>query len=145
MVDPARERIRSADGSTAELDSEAILVRDARGRVVLRFSERDGLTLIAETGDLRLAAPNGRVIVSSHHALLFEAPEMRSVAGRWELIADRAVETVKDAYRTCEGLMQVRAGRMRQLLEGAFEVVAHRASVRSEEETTIDGKRVLLG
>jgi hypothetical protein len=145
MVDIAEQRLQAADGSSAELEDEAILIRDARGRVVLRFSEGEGLTLVAETGDLRLAAPNGRVVITSGEALLFDAPEIRSVAGRWELIADRAVETVKDAYKSCEGLMQVRATRMRQLLEGAFEVVADRASIRSEEETTIDGKRVLLG
>ncbi len=139
------ETLKTADGSSAQVLDGAILLRDPSGRAVLRFSGSEGLTLIAEEGDLRLCAPNGRVVIEAGTEVRLDAPEVRAVAGRWELIADRAVERLHDAYRTCEGLVQVRANRMRQLLGGSFEVVAQRASVSSEEETKIDGKRVLLG
>lgn len=95
-----------------------------------------GVELRAREGDLTLSAP-GRVVL--------RATEVVTEAGRVEVDAGRLVERAGDAYRRVEGLAELQAGRARTLVEGACQLVAQRTSVTSDEDTIIDGKRVLLG
>ncbi len=96
---------------------------------------RAGLVEVSE-GDLTLAAP-GRIVL--------RAAEVVTEAGRVEVDAGRLVERAGDAYRHVEGLAELQAGRARTLVEGAHQLVAQRTSVTSDDDTIIDGKRVLLG
>lgn len=64
---------------------------------------------------------------------------------RYELEADRIVEKSRDVLRTCRELLETRAGRMRTRVKGAFSLSSRRTDLASEKDTTIDGKRVLLG
>lgn len=92
-----------------------------------------------------------RVAVESTEATLAAdraqatAADMTVLAGRWELRAQRLVEAAVDAYREIEGLSQCRAGRVRTLVEGAYQLLARRSEIVSEDDTVVDGKRVLLG
>lgn len=140
---PGGERARLVDGELWLLNSN--------GETVVRYTESSGVRIVAEQGNLTLAAPNGSVVIESEGIEMrtkrwrTHSEQVQHVAGRFELRAERAVETVVDVYRTCRGLMQVRAQRARQLIDGAYEVIAGRATITSDEETRIDGKKLLLG
>ena len=62
-----------------------------------------------------------------------------------ELTATRVVERATEAFREVKDLLSTRAGRARTEVEGAYTVESGRTSLVSREETTVDGKKILLG
>jgi hypothetical protein len=150
------------------------VLRDRDGTALVTYEPGRGLSVSAPSGDLRLSAPRGRVIIdagedialsargaldvqadTSHwqsrearitaEQLVTRCEQIAQVVGRWELRAQRVVETATDVYREVEGLAQTRAGRVRELVAGAYQLFAGRASIAADEDASIDGKRVLLG
>jgi len=143
--------IQRSDGTSARLEEDALVLRDPQGRLLLRVDD-DGLRIEAITGDLTLAAPQGRVVVEAEEEVCLRSRRLTSVAdeivqraGRWELEAERMVERAGDAFRQVEGTLQVRAGRARHLIEGAFQLFSRRTTVTSEDDVTIDGQQIRLG
>ena len=65
--------------------------------------------------------------------------------GRYQLTAERIRERARDVYRDVEGVVETRAGRLRTLVRGATQVRSGSTSIVSEEDTFLDGRRVLLG
>jgi len=120
------------------VDGERLVVRDARGAIVVTYdAERGTAEIVAPKGDLVLSAPHGKIAM--------KALGVECDAGRIELRADRIFEHARDLYRDVEGLLQTRAERVRTLATGAYQLFAKRVNVLAEEDTAIDGKRVLLG
>ncbi len=64
---------------------------------------------------------------------------------RYELTAGKLVEHCRDAFRDVSELLQLRVGRARTLVNGRYDLSTQRTSLNSSEETSIDGKKVLLG
>jgi hypothetical protein len=64
---------------------------------------------------------------------------------RFELTATRIVERTRDAFRDASELAQTRVGRARTIVRDAFSLYSKRTSMASTEDTSIDGRRVLLG
>ncbi len=124
-----------------------------RGRVVIQA----GTDLVCEgASSLRLGAPSvslrarslatdctDTAFVSERFAV--RASELVQMVGRWELRAERIVEVAKDAYRDVADLVQLSAGRMRTMVRETASIVANRTEITSEDDTVIDGNRVLLG
>jgi len=166
--------LHSSTGATAALDGDAIVVRSPQGEELVRYAPAVGLTVCAPDGDLRLAAPRGRVLIQAAAGLAVEtegaigmqaaswrlqvdeativatrieaqAREWVQSVGRLEVRARRLVESFQDAYREVDGLMQTRAGRVRQLVRGACQLFAERTTIASEADTSIDGEHVYLG
>lgn len=144
----------------AEAEGGAIVVRDEEGRAVLRYDpETGGLELSATEGDLKLTARTGRVIVESGKELLLRAEVIESDArevrtraeyvgfstARWDLRAGKITERARNVFRDVSGLLQTRAKRASLIAESTLSLFSRRTSVRSKEDTSIDGKRVLLG
>jgi hypothetical protein len=110
-----------------------------------------GVELRVAQGDLTLAAA-GRILLRAGSEVVTTAEVVRTTAslvvesaGRRELVAERVVERASDVYRQVSGLLQTTAGRARTLVEGDHDLCAGRTSIASDEDTSIDGKRVLLG
>lgn len=131
----------------------------AGGALIATFPEEGGVELRARDGDLTLSA-QGRVVLRAGGDVQIEAAgaadlratqvtttagEIVSHAGRMEVHAERLVEVAGDAYCKVEGLAELQAGRARTLVEGAYQLVARRTTIASDEDTIVDGKRVLLG
>jgi proline racemase len=130
--------IQTASGASAEADGERLVVRDARGAIVVVYDAEKGTAeIVAPAGDLVLSAPNGKIAL--------RASEVECEAGRIELRADRIFERARDVYRDVEGLLQTRVERLRTIARGAYHVFANRVNVAAEEDAAVDGKRVLLG
>jgi hypothetical protein len=130
--------VHTPSGASAEADGERLVVRDARGSVVVVYdAERGTAEIVAPEGDLLLSAPHGKISL--------KAREVECDAGRIEIRADRIFERARDVYRDVEGLLQTRAQRVRTLATGAYQLFAKRVNVLAEEDAAVDGKRVLLG
>lgn len=196
------------DGATAQVRDGALEVRDPEGRLLVRY--RDGAAEItAPSRDLRLVAPNGRVVIDAgmdvaieaqrdvtHRAgrkldltagasdtppavriepkgvnvktprLAAEIREGRLAAGklqvfarsiastaervahnvaRYDLTAGEIVEKAKTTLREVAELAEARLGRSRTTVSDTFTLHARRSTLVSEEETTVDGSKILLG
>jgi hypothetical protein len=126
---------------------------EARRRLELgglvTVSER-GVELRAPAGDLTLSAP-GRVVLRAEEVeaeaarVITRAGEIVTEAGRIEVHAQRIVEQAGDLYQHIEGLAEQSAGRVRTVVEGVYQLSAGRTTLASDEETVIDGSRILLG
>ncbi len=150
-AEPVPTEVVTASGARANVEGDEIVVRDRRGAVVVRYDGARGETRITSEGDLLLEAPEGKVRIAGR-AIELESPRLDARlteavfdVGAWELRADRVVERVGDAYQEVAGLLRTRAGRMRTLVRGALQLFGRRTDIASEEDTSIDGKRVLLG
>jgi hypothetical protein len=130
--------VKTAGGATAEVDGERLVVRDARGAIVVVYdAERGTAEIVAPGGDLVLSAPAGKIAL--------RAAEIVCEAGRYELNAERVLVRARDVYREIEGLLHTRADRVRTLARDAYQLFAKRLNMAAEEDASVDGKRVLLG
>lgn len=135
---PSPSAVSTPSGATATAEGERVVVRNSAGAIVVVYDAELGTAEIsAPAGDLTLSAPKGRISL--------RAAEVVCETGRFELRAERIVEVAGDVYRQIEGVLQTRAERVRTLVTGAYHVLAKRARIASEEDTAVDGKRVLLG
>lgn len=156
---PPAGSLRTPDGARAELVGQSIEVHDRDGRLLVRYdSETSALTLSADA-DLNILAPHGNIQLraagsielSGEHArvearrLELESADADFAFGRIELRGERLLSKLTDAFVEVERVAETRAKRLRTLVETTLELVAQRTSIRSEKDTRIDGKRVLLG
>jgi len=145
------QAIDAPSGARATVEGDEIVVRDPRGEIVVRYDGARGETRVVASGDLVVDAGRGKVRIAGASIELeaerLDARLTQAVfeVGAWELSAERIVERAADAYHEVSGLLRTRAGRMRTLVRGAVQLFGRRTDIASEEDTSIDGKRVLLG
>jgi hypothetical protein len=144
--------VTAPSGASASVEGDRIALRDAQGRVVVTFDGATGELCIAAEKDLRLAAPSGRVVVEAGSEVRLAGPsfvvsaaEAALAIGHYELRAERIIERTVDAFRTVDGILETRAKHARMLVARTLELFGRRTTIGSEEDTRIDGKRVLLG
>lgn len=134
----SRRVITKRRRASATIVGEIIELRDPSGALIVRYDAERGETVIsAAHGDLVLAADAGRVVIRGAEASI--------EVGKLEVHAARIVERAAEVYRDVESLLHTRAGRVRTLVRGALDLLAGTTHIASEEDTSIDGKRVLLG
>ena len=165
-------RLELGDGAVATVEAGALELRDREGRLLVRYA--DGCAEIAApAGDLVLNAPVGRVVVraakgvdiatervhveaaeaelvagvvaTSARAVATRAETIALAADCYELVANRLFERTKDAFRDVADLAQTRVGRARTLVESVFTLKTRRTVMASKEDTSIDGRKILLG
>lgn len=124
-------------GTDVEIDATKDLSQRAGGRASLASK-----SVAVEAVDARLHA--GQVAVVADRILTTAKVVSQSVE-RLEVSAARLFEKTRETYRETKGLLQTRAGRVRTVVEDAFSLTANRTTLTSKEETSIDGKKVLLG
>jgi hypothetical protein len=90
----------------------------------------------------RLATSRATVLARS---IAVTAESLAQTVVKYELTAERLVEKTKDSFRDASDLAQTRAGRLRMIVKDVLSMHARRSVLVSEDETSIDGKKVLLG
>ncbi|MBI4951309.1 MAG: DUF3540 domain-containing protein [Myxococcales bacterium] len=156
----AAHRLVAPGGASACVEDGMLVVSTRTGEPVVRYSDEGGLCIAAPEGDVTIEAPKGRVVVRAGGDLELtsagtvtlaaariaeRARELVQTVGRLELRASRIFESATDTYREVAEVAQLRAGRVRYLVTGALQLLAGRATLASDEDTVVDGKRVLLG
>jgi hypothetical protein len=154
-------------GGSVSVDGASATIRDPQGRIVVVYAHGRA-EIVAPDGDLVFSAPSGKVRITAGTDIEIEATgnltqragETASVlatrivqtashiaqqAERVEVTAARLVERTRDVYREATDLMETRAGRARSLVTDVYSLLSRRTTMASKEDTTIDGKRVLLG
>lgn len=90
----------------------------------------------------RLATSRATVLARS---IAVTAESLAQTVVKYELTAERLVEKTKDSFRDASDLAQTRAGRLRTIVKDVLSMHARRSVLVSTDETSIDGKKVLLG
>jgi hypothetical protein len=146
-------KLRSALDVTVEAQ------RDLHQRAGRRLSSDLTHGNAAVTLDAGGTCIEGRALRTKTDELSFEASRLSTVAHqvrttakqlvhnveRYELTTDRLVETSRVALREVAGLLQTRAGRVRQLVENVYTLRTRRTVMASKEDTRVDGRKILLG
>ncbi len=73
------------------------------------------------------------------------ADTITTSAKKIETTTERAIFRAKEVLEEVSDLLETRAGRLRALVKGALSVRSKVTDMKSEADTSIDGKRVLLG
>ncbi|MFO0549119.1 MAG: DUF3540 domain-containing protein [Polyangiaceae bacterium] len=155
-----------ADGARVVVGDRTCVIADPAGRVLVRYRGDGSLELANATGDITLAAPQGRVVLTSGEGVEVDAPavdvrtgkasltaraitttaiELTQTVDRIEVRATRILERARDVFRDASGLVQERAGQLRTLVQGTLTVQSGETTMLSERETTIDGSKIHLG
>jgi hypothetical protein len=153
--------IRYANGSAEIAAPAGDLVLSAPGRVVVRSGldvEIEGARDVVQRAGRNAELDAGRVHVRTGEAEI-DAGVVRTVARaiatkaerialeaeRYELAAERLVEKSRDAFREVADLAETRVGRARTLVATVFSLSSKRTVLKSEEDTSVDGRKILLG
>jgi hypothetical protein len=145
------------DGKEVEaLNALAFPYQPRRGDVVLLISQDSGCFVIGvlqATGDVNLTfpanvhfhAPKGNVQFTSGTGIEMQAPEVKVTAGAWTVLAKTLTEKVTNAFRWVKDLASLRAGRQRNLVEGASYERAERRVIKAKKDVRVNGNRIHLG
>jgi phage baseplate assembly protein gpV len=87
---------------------------------------------------------SARVSVVAQH-ITHTAERLAQNVGRYELVADRLVEKTRHSFRDVAELLHTRVGRARTLVRNTYALWSRRTVLTSSEDTSIDGRKVLLG
>jgi len=88
---------------------------------------------------------SGDARIESDRAITLRAPAVRIEAGAFEVGARRIIEKAHDVYRWVQDLFQVKARRMRSVVEADFHLRAGTANVKATGDVNIDGESINLG
>ena len=130
-VDGARE---GEDPAPSDLASRVLVER--KGVTVA------GASVEAHAKRARLVSAGADVIAQ---VIRSSATTIETRARKIDVTAEQVVRRAKDVLDEISGLVETRAGRVRSLVRGAFSLKSKTTAMRSSEDTSVDGRRVLLG
>ncbi len=146
--------VRFADGcATIEAPAGDLTFSAPKGRVTLRSGEdvviEAARTASIEAKTLRAKGEKAELVGGDvsvvARTILTSAEEIAEKAARIERTAGRLIEHARDVFWEVTGLSQSRLGRVRTLVRDGYSLRAKRTTMVSEDDTSIDGKRILLG
>lgn len=126
--------------------SEAVALRCGRGRTGMELSRRE----MRLASDRLLVAAEKTEVTSGETTLAGNRIEgaferARLVAGRVESVARTVIEKAGNVYRSVENLAQLRAGRVRTLVEGSHVCRARKATLYAQEDVRVQADKIHLG
>ena len=143
-------------------DEQRLQVFSARDELLFEYDEAGRTARVnVECGDIQFVARRGNIafvsgqdvviqgrsvgIAGASEVRLESGAHVRIVARRIESIADTVIEKAKNAYRAVERLNQLKAGRLRTLVDETFHLKARRTVVASGEDCKITAAQIHLG
>lgn len=111
---------------------------------------RGSLELSTDDGDIELRSGRnvricGQRLEIDGHELNVKATCSRWIIDRMETLAGTVVENARNVYRSVEQLAQLKAGRMRTLVDQTFQFKSRKAFLKAEEDFKIKGEKIHLG
>jgi hypothetical protein len=152
--------LKTPQGASVTVGSEPerLCIRDRSGNLICEFDAEGGRLVVHAREEIEITTPSRSLRLEASHLILSserlqlsarelvaEFTDARWTAQRWQLVATRLHERVRDKIVDVENALQTRAGRVRTVVSATWEVLSRRTRLRSKEDTSVDGKRVLLG
>lgn len=159
--------VKRVDGLSVHAPDGRVLFEyrvDAEGARCVVHAPTQHLELHADEGSISLHAKeevriSGSELLGAVEGVQLDADRVRVSArtvqtmadvvqhtvGVVEVTADRVLERVKNAYREVEGLSQTRAGRIRHIARGSFQLLGRRTVLKAEEDMKLKGSKIHIG
>jgi len=138
-IESARDIVNRAG---RRVDLVAGTPKDAQVRI-----EPDVTTV--STSKLKVVARSSRFVAGQAtviaRVIATTAERVATNAGEVELQANRVVERARDVFRDVADLAQTRVGRARTIVRDVYALYSRRTVMVSDEETSVDGTKILLG
>ena len=112
---------------------------------VIGLIQGRGKTTLTVPGDLAIRAPHGSIELSATAGITVRSPEVNIAAGVLEIAAKSIFERFTSATRWVKETLQLRAGRVRTRVEGAYDLAADRIQEKAQRDVKIDGSKIHLG
>lgn len=145
VVAAAGDLVLAAPGGRVVLRAATDVVLEAERDLTQRAGHRLDVAarrLTVEADETRLSTAQATVVAER---ILTTARVLAHNVERFEVSATKLLEKTRETYREASDLLQTRAGRLRTVVEDTFSLHARRTTIVSKDETSIDGKKVLLG
>ncbi len=130
--------LRGIEMAVADTESEAVSSLDLQpGRVDLRGTL---LGLSARKGELRIdeAEVTGKRLSGA-------IANVSLAMDRCETLVGTVIEKARSVYRTVAELAQIKAGRMRTLVDETYQLQSRTAFLKAEKDFKVDGEKIHLG
>lgn len=125
-------------------DVVLVVAQEERAYVIGVLQGR-GPSVLAFPGDVTISAPKGAVHLDAAKGVTLSAPAVEIRAEAIEMEATTLTQRIESAFQWVKDLLQIRAGRLRSVVEGSAHQMAERTFIRSEKETKVDGEKIYLG
>jgi hypothetical protein len=106
-----------------------------------------GATVAGPTVEVRArrARTTAGVLEAIAREMVTKAQRIETSAKHHETHAERVVVVAKDVAHEIADLLETKVGRVRTLVRGVFSLRSRATTMKSKDDTSIDGRRVLLG
>ena len=121
-----------------------LAVSRAEDCYIIGVLKATGPMCFAAPGDLELQAV-GRTTLTAGEQVQVTSPTVRIAATRLEMFAQSVVETFGSAARWVKKTLHLRAGKVRNRVDGECSTRAGRITERAKGEVKIDGRKINLG
>lgn len=78
-------------------------------------------------------------------AVVSKIGSAKMIVDKLETTASSIIEKTKNSYRTTENLSQVKAGRMRMLIQKTFHLGSRSSIIKAKEDVKVKGEKIHLG
>jgi hypothetical protein len=112
---------------------------------VIGVLQGTGLITFTAPGDIQFHAPNGKIDLVSTKGISVRAPGVTIQATNLEFRAKTIIEKFVSAHRWIRETFQLRAGRIRTLVESSYRIRAEKIIERAKKTVHIDGEKIHLG
>jgi hypothetical protein len=140
----------STSGAYAELthapQGESLRVFSTEQQLLFEYDPASGKTRVyIPSGDLEFVAARGDIIFTSARAISLRAHTVQVASLATVRLAVTDVFGRIRSASTVEGLIQVKAGRMRALLAGTYHFKAKKAFMKAEDDFKVNADKIHLG
>ena len=140
-------RATSGDRSRATSGDRSRATSEGASRAAHLHLEGDRATLAARRLDVEAEHANGALgvvtLLARHIATRVDSATLEARA--YEVSVTSLVTKARDTLTEVAESIETRAGAMRSLVKGLFALHSERTALVSKEDTSVDGKKILLG
>ncbi|MBC3766671.1 DUF3540 domain-containing protein [Neptunicella marina] len=137
-----------------EAGTQNTILTVAQGDLKLR-SEQGGIhldaageiTMNSQQFDLSAAKGNIKILDTSYQGLRLGVTieKTKLLLGKINSTVGRIIEKAANVYRQVDNLHQIKAGRMRTVVDGTYHIKGQRLIEKADKEVRIDGEKINLG
>lgn len=104
-----------------------------------------GTSILTTPGNLELRAPCGRIELQAADGVTVRGRRIALTSQELEVTAEKATERFGESFRWVQDTLQVRAGRLREVVQGDYSLRADRIRQIAQRDVRIDGRSIDLG
>ena len=127
------------------VEDEVLAIGNDDGHYVIGVLNGSGQARMSFNGDVELRSVDGVVKLSGGKGVELEAPELSMRSDKMSVLARSLVERLGSAYRNVSEMLSVRAGEQHTVVADTCYTQAKRATLLTEKEVNINGKKINLG